>query len=136
MKKVLVLCTGNSCRSIMAEALINAELSEKGIRAFSAGSRPQGRVNPNAERVLKERAIWRDEYHSKAIEELDDEAPFDLLVTVCDKARESCPLYEKAAESLHIPYRDPDGMGYEAFQSTLQKMRKSLLPAVEECLSD
>jgi len=63
MKKVLVLCTGNSCRSIIAEALINKFLD--GVEAKSAGSNPTGKVNPNAVEVLKEIDAWDDKYYSK-----------------------------------------------------------------------
>ncbi|MCF6201823.1 MAG: arsenate reductase ArsC, partial [Hydrogenimonas sp.] len=78
MKKVLILCTGNSCRSIMAEGLVNSMLKDKGVEAFSAGSRPSGRVNPNAVKLLKERGAWSERYRSKSIEEVNKDGPFDL----------------------------------------------------------
>jgi len=65
MKNILILCTGNSCRSIIAEALINAKID--GVQAYSSGVNPSGRVNPNAKKVLQENGIWRDEYHSKLL---------------------------------------------------------------------
>ena len=64
MKKVLVLCTGNSCRSIIAEALINSELGDR-IEAYSSGVSASGLVNPNAKKILEIKNIWKDEYHSK-----------------------------------------------------------------------
>ncbi|MBT8349232.1 MAG: arsenate reductase ArsC, partial [Sulfurovum sp.] len=80
-KKVLILCTGNSCRSIIAEAMINAKLD--GIEADSSGVKASGRVNPNAEKLLKEKGIWKDAYHSKVLDEVIDNT-YDLIVTVCD----------------------------------------------------
>ena len=68
MKKVLILCTGNSCRSIIAEALVNAHL--KGIQAYSAGVRASGKVNAYAKRVLEKEGIWSDAYHSKTVDEI------------------------------------------------------------------
>ena len=65
MKKVLILCTGNSCRSIIAEALINAKLD--GIHADSSGVRASGRVNPNAKKLLEDKGIWQSKYHSKLL---------------------------------------------------------------------
>jgi len=105
-KKVLILCTGNSCRSIIAEALINAELD--GIEANSSGVKASGRVNPNAKKVLEEAGIWKDYYHSKTIDTVLDNA-YDLVVTVCDNAKETCPVFPKAVKTLHISFEDPDG---------------------------
>ncbi len=126
-KKVLILCTGNSCRSIIAEALINAELD--GIEADSSGVRASGRVNPNAKRVLEEAGIWKDTYHSKTINTVL-ENHYDLIVTVCDHAKETCPMFPKAVKTLHISFEDPDGKAYEAFQDTLTKIKKELLPTI------
>ncbi len=129
MKKVLVLCTGNSCRSIIAEALINHYLKGK-VKAFSAGSDPAGRVNENAKRVLKEEGAWRDEYRSKGIEEIEKYAPFDLLVTVCDNAKESCPDFHLARKKIHIGFEDPDGKGYLEFVKTKNLIKEKLLKAI------
>ena len=96
MKKVLILCTGNSCRSIIAEALINAKL--EGISADSSGVRASGRVNPNAKKLLEDKGIWKEEYHSKTIDKVIDNA-YDLVVTVCDHANETCPMFPKVKKS-------------------------------------
>ena len=77
-KKVLILCTGNSCRSIIAEALINAKLD--GIHADSSGVKASGRVNPNAKKLLEDKGIWKEEYHSKTIDKVIDNA-YDLVVS-------------------------------------------------------
>ncbi len=132
MKKVLILCTGNSCRSIIAEALVNRYLRPKGIKAFSAGSKPSGRVNPNAVKVLEKEGAWGEEYHSKSIDEISAEGPFDLVVTVCDNAKESCPVFPASVKTLHVGFEDPDGKGYEAFEKTKDLIKERLLPIVQK----
>ena len=129
MKKVLVLCTGNSCRSIIAEAILNAN----GIEAYSSGVKASGKVNPNAKKVLEENGIWRDEYHSKQLDEVMDIA-FDLVVTVCDNAYETCPVFPKQTKTIHIPFVDPDGKEYQEFIKTYDEIKKTLLPKVIENL--
>jgi len=130
-KKVLVLCTGNSCRSIIAEALINAKLD--GVEAKSSGVKASGKVNPNAKKLLEDKGIWKEEYHSKTLDTLlDDE--FDLVVTVCDHANESCPMFPKPAPKIHVGFEDPDGKGFEAFETTYKEIEEVLLPAVEKAL--
>lgn len=130
-KKVLILCTGNSCRSIIAEALINAKL--EGIDAESSGVKASGRVNPNAKKLLEEKGIWRDEYHSKTLETVINK-DFDLVVTVCDNAKETCPMFPKPVKTLHMSFEDPDGKGYEAFEETYAEIEEKLLPAVKEAV--
>ncbi|MRI57957.1 MAG: low molecular weight phosphatase family protein [Epsilonproteobacteria bacterium] len=127
MKRVLVLCTGNSCRSIIAEALINAEL--KGVLAQSAGSRPKGSVHPYAKKLLQTKGIWQEGYRSKGIEEVSGR--FDLVVSVCDDAKEACPTLP-GAKALHIPFDDPDGKEYEAFEKTFEQIRRKLLPKIKD----
>jgi len=132
MKKVLILCTGNSCRSIIAEALINKNLNN--MKAYSAGVNPKGKVNPNAEKVLRQEDAWQDEYHSKTIEELES-IEFDLVITVCDNAREVCPVFPKKVEVIHVGFEDPEGKSFEAFELTLQEIKEKLLPIVRKKLS-
>lgn len=131
MKKVLVLCTGNSCRSIIAEALINAKL--EGVEAKSSGVKASGKVNPNAKKLLEEKGIWRDEYHSKTLDTVIDEE-FDLIVTVCDHANETCPMFPRPTPKIHVGFEDPDGKGYEAFEATYKEIEEILLPKVKEKL--
>lgn len=131
MKKVLILCTGNSCRSIIAEALVNAKCD--GIEARSAGVRASGRVNPNARKVLEAHGIWEDRYHSKMLESVMDD-DFDLVVTVCDHAKETCPVFPKPVPKMHVGFEDPDGKLYEAFEKTYEEIRTILLPKIEEAL--
>ena len=131
MKKVLVLCTGNSCRSIIAEALINAKLD--GVEAKSSGVRASGKVNPNAKKLLEDKGIWKEEYRSKTIDKVLDEN-FDLIVTVCDHANETCPMFPRPVPKIHVGFEDPDGKGFEAFEATYKEIEEVLLPAVQKAL--
>lgn len=107
MKKVLVLCTGNSCRSIMAEALINS-LGKGRYSAVSAGSFPTGKVHPKSLETLARHNIDVKEPYSKSWDEFSD-VSFDLIITVCDQAAgETCPVFLGAPERLHWGTPDPD----------------------------
>jgi len=127
MKKVLILCTGNSCRSIIAEAVLNKYLD--GVEAQSSGVKASGKVNPNAKKVLQENGLWDDKYHSKTIDKVMD-TEFDLVVTVCDNAMESCPVFPKDTRVIHVGYEDPDGKNYKAFLKTLKLIKMKLTPIV------
>ena len=131
-KKVLILCTGNSCRSIIAEALINAEL--EAISADSSGVKASGKVNPNAKKVLENAGIWDEKYHSKTLENVINN-DYDLVVTVCDHAHETCPMFPKPVPKIHVSFEDPDGKGYEAFEETLAEIKEILLPKIVEALN-
>ncbi len=132
MKKVLILCTGNSCRSIIAEALINHDLSEC-VQAYSSGVAASGRVNPNAKQVLEQNNFWRDEYHSKVIEKVMD-IDFDLVVTVCGNAQETCPVFPGKVPVIHVGFEDPDGQEFDAFLQTFFEIRQKLIPIVKNKL--
>lgn len=129
-KNVLILCTGNSCRSIMAEALTNANLGEC-VFAQSSGVKASGKVNPHAQALLESKGYWRDEYHSKVIETVLD-TPFDLVVTVCDHAHETCPMFPKAVKTIHMGFEDPSGKAVEEYEKTLELIEKELLPVIKE----
>jgi arsenate reductase len=103
-RKVLFLCTGNSCRSQMAEAIVNARLADE-WQAFSAGTRPAGYVHPKAIAVLAEIGIPH-QGRSKSVEELRD-LDFDLVITVCDSAAEECPIWLGRGKRVHHGYPDP-----------------------------
>jgi len=103
-KKVLFLCTGNSCRSQMAEAWVN-ELRSEEWKAFSAGIEKHG-MNPNVISVMAESGVEMTGHYSKKFEELKDQH-FDLVVTVCDHASEFCPSLPNASTVKHIPFDDP-----------------------------
>ena len=102
--KVLFLCTGNSCRSQMAEAIVNARLSND-WRAFSAGTVPAGYVHPKALQVLEEIGITH-KGESKSTDQFR-EMDLDLVVTVCDDAAENCPVWLGKGKRVHLGFPDP-----------------------------
>ena len=104
--KVLVLCTGNSCRSVMAEALIN-HLGRGRYRAWSAGSVPAGHVHLKSIETLQRHGIDPGQPRSKSWDEFAEQ-PFDLVITVCDQAAgESCPLFPGTPKKLQWSTPDP-----------------------------
>jgi arsenate reductase len=103
-RKVLFLCTGNSCRSQLAEAIVNARMGDK-WEAVSAGTYPSGYVHPNAIRVLKEIGV-EHQGRSKSADEFRN-VPFDLVVTVCDSAAEECPVWLGQGKRMHLGFPDP-----------------------------
>ena len=103
-RKVLFLCTGNSCRSQMAEAIVNARLGDA-WEAYSAGTRPAGYVHPLALRALAEIGIGH-EGRSKHADEYRG-VPFELVVTVCDDAAENCPVWLGQGKRVHLGFPDP-----------------------------
>jgi arsenate reductase len=124
---VLFLCTGNSCRSILAEATFN-HLAPSGWRAMSAGSRPTGQVHPRSLALLKREGIATDGYHSKSWDELP-EAPH-IVITVCASAAgETCPAYLRPALRAHWGVADPahatgtDAEIDAAFMNTYRTLR-------------
>lgn len=104
IKKVLFLCTGNSCRSQLAEAIVNHDLNGQWI-AFSAGTEPAGYVHPRAIQVLEELGIHH-QGRSKSVEEFHG-AQLDLVITVCDSASETCPVWLGRERKVHIGFPDP-----------------------------
>ncbi len=104
MKKVLFLCTGNSCRSQMAEAIVNARLGAE-WEAASAGTKPAGFVHPKAIAALAEIGI-QHEGKSKLADEFRS-VEFDLVVTVCDSAAEECPVWLGKGRRVHHSFFDP-----------------------------
>ncbi len=106
MLNVLVLCTGNSCRSVMGEALLN-HLGKGRITAFSAGSHPLGKINEGALATLRRHQLPDTGYKSQSWEEFFDQ-PIDIVITVCDNAAaETCPVYLNKAVRVHWGVSDP-----------------------------
>ncbi len=103
-RKVLFLCTGNSCRSQMAEAIVNAWLGDT-WQAVSAGTRPAGYIHPKALEALSEIGI-QHEGRSKRADEFKG-VDFDLVVTVCDSAAEECPVWLGKGKRVHHSFPDP-----------------------------
>jgi arsenate reductase len=103
-KKILVLCTGNSARSQMGEGLFRAEGGGE-FDVFSAGTRPSS-VRPEAIAVMKEIGIDISGHRSKSVDEFSGQ-PFDYVVTVCDNARDNCPVFPSGSERIHWSLEDP-----------------------------
>lgn len=128
--RILILCTGNSARSQIAEAL----LARKGADRFqvaSAGSRPAGRVNPLAVKVLAEAGIDWSGRSPKGLEGLDRE-PWDFVITVCDRAKEACPIFPGQPIMAHWGMPDPaevegeDETKLRAFRETLMVLNRRI----------
>jgi arsenate reductase (thioredoxin) len=103
-RRVLILCTGNSCRSQIAEAIVNHDLAGKWL-AESAGTQPAGMVHPLAIQVLAEIGISH-QGGSKSVERFRGQ-PFDVVITVCGDAEENCPLWLGQGKRIHIGFPDP-----------------------------
>ncbi len=128
---VLVLCTGNSCRSVLGEALLN-HLGKGRFKAFSAGSHPVGRINENALATLARHGLPTEGYHSKSWDALE-EAQIDIMISVCDSAAgEACPVYLGKAVRGHWGLPDPahvEGSEEEviaAFEATYAALEKRI----------
>ncbi len=105
MKTVLILCTGNSCRSQMAQ-VIWQELGGGQWKAESAGSKPSGYVHPLALVAIEEIGLSVEGLESKSVDPFIDQE-IELAVTVCDNAKEACPVLPGVAQTLHWPFDDP-----------------------------
>jgi arsenate reductase len=131
-KTVLILCTGNSCRSQMAEVLLNHDLGDK-VRALSAGTKPQPKVADGAIEALKLAGLNADGLYPKDVDAVMNE-DIDLVVTVCDNAKETCPIFPKPVPSIHLPFHDPHGEPLESFIAVRDDIRNRLVAAVREKL--
>ncbi len=129
---VLVLCTGNSCRSQMAEALLNHDLAGR-VRAVSAGTRPQPKVADGAIEALKLAGLPTEGLYPKDVDVLMND-DIDLVITVCDNAKESCPVFPRPVRAIHLPFHDPHGEPLESFLAVRDDIRARLVPAVREAL--
>ena len=138
-KQVLFLCTGNSCRSQMAEGLVNHFLGHA-WEAHSAGTQPSGYVHPLAIQTMLELGINISGSRSKSVEEFRG-ARFDLVVTVCDDAAENCPLWLGEGQVVHIGFPDParaTGSHIEqlhVFRQVRDAIRQEVLAYLEEELA-
>ena len=134
MKKVLFLCTGNSCRSQMAEAIVNARLGDE-WHAVSAGTKPVGYVHPKVLAALNEIGI-QHEGRSKLADEFRG-TDFDLVVTVCDSAAEECPVWIGKGKRTHHSFPDPakaQGTDEEImaiFRSVRDEIEKEIIPMLQ-----
>lgn len=128
--KVLFLCTGNSCRSQIAQGWA-AHLKGEVMEAYSAGIWPVP-VNPRAIAVMKEAGVDISEHRSKHVDELAG-IDFDYVVTVCDNAREMCPVFEGEARLFHRNFEDPSFMigSEEEVMAAFRKVRDEIKAFVE-----
>jgi arsenate reductase len=131
-KTVLVLCTGNSCRSQMAESILNHDLQGI-VRGLSAGTVPQPKVADGAIAALTLAGLPTSGLHPKDVDAVIAE-PIDLVVTVCDNARESCPVFPRPVPRIHLPFHDPHGEPQESFIAVRDDIRARLIPAVLQAL--
>ncbi len=134
-KRVLVLCTGNSCRSQMAEGWINHLLGES-WEAHSAGTAPAARVHPLAVRAMAEAGVDISGGKPQHVRIYLDQ-PWDLVVTVCDSAQETCPAFPRPVEKRHLSFFDPaaaEGTADEkmaVFRRVRDEIRDRLVPELE-----
>lgn len=132
MFTVLILCTGNSCRSQMAEAILNHDLAGQ-VRAISAGTRPQPAVAAGAIAALQLAELPTEGLYPKDVDVFMHEH-VDLVVTVCDNAKEACPVFPQAVRTLHLPFHDPHGESLASFVAVRNDIRQHLVAAVCENL--
>ena len=137
-RRILILCTGNSARSQMAEALINAR--HQFWHAESAGTQPADRVNPYALRALDEIGIQSADAKPKHVRQFIG-APFDLVITVCDDANENCPVWLGQGRRIHIGFPDPakatgtDEEILAAFRQVRQAIERQIVNRLDDLLA-
>ncbi len=121
VQRILILCTGNSCRSQMAEGILKS--FDANIEVYSAGTQPASRVSSKAINVMKEIGIDISHAHPKHVDKFLDQS-FDYVITVCDHAKETCPFFTgNVTHRLHIGFDDPtDVIGTE--EEVLQEFRR------------
>ncbi len=130
---VLILCTGNSCRSQMAEVILNHDLAGK-VHAVSAGTKPQPKVADGAIAALKDAGLPTEGLFPKDADGFLD-TDIALVVTVCDNAKETCPIFPRPVPRIHVPFHDPHGEPLESFLTVRDDIRERLVKAVRESLS-
>jgi len=129
-KRILILCTGNSARSQMAEGLLRSEAGDR-VDVFSAGTKPSD-VRPEAVQVMRELGIDISGHRSKSVDEFRGQE-FTYVITVCDNANESCPVFPGNTKRLHLPFDDPAAVqGTEeqrraAFRTIRDQIRRKLI---------
>lgn len=130
-KKVLFLCTGNSCRSQMAEGWANYLRGDE-VEGFSAGVNP-GRVNERAIAIMKEAGVDISGHTSKHVDDLCG-IEFDLVVTVCDNAKEQCPVYHGKTKVVHNQFDDPSEViaTDEIIKSEFRRVRDEIRDFIKE----
>ena len=130
-RKVLFLCTGNSARSQMAEGILR-HLAGDRFEVFSAGTRPVG-LNPNAVTAMAEIGINIAESRSKSVDEFASQQ-FDYVFTVCDSAKESCPIFPGGGRRLHQSFEDPAAAPADQQLGVFRKVRDQIADRLQEFL--
>ena len=115
--KILVVCTGISCRSQIAEGLIKNRFPD--FEVFSAGTHPESNVNPYAVRVMQENEIDISSHYPKLVDDFLD-TEFDYVLTVCDSANELCPVFPNAKNRIHKSFVDPKRDHYDSEEHALK----------------
>lgn len=123
MKKILVLCTGNSCRSQMLEAWLRY-FSNGRFEVYSAGVETHG-VNPDAIHFMKEVGVDMSGHTSNLVDEYLN-MEFDLVITVCDHAKESCPVFPKTQRTIHRAFDDPSKVSIDEKEGSFREVRDLL----------
>lgn len=132
MFTVLILCTGNSCRSQMAEAIVNHEFRGQ-VKALSAGTQPQPQVATGAIEALHLAGLETTGLYPKDASVFLD-TPIDLVITVCDNAQEACPIFPRPVPQVHLPFHDPHGEPLASFIQVRDEIRARLIPVVRAAL--
>lgn len=122
-QRVLILCTGNSARSQMAEGLLH-NLAGDRFEVFSAGTKPAG-LNPNAVRALAELGIDISGHRSKSVDEYAGQQ-FDYVITVCDNAKESCPFFPGGGQRVHHSFEDPAAAPADQQPAVFRRVRDEI----------
>lgn len=132
-QRVLVICTGNAARSQMAEAWIR-HLAGDRVEVHSAGTHPW-KLHPMVPEVMGEVGVSTEGQWSKSVNRFVDQH-FDLVVTVCDSAAESCPVFPNAGERLHWPFEDPAMVPVEEQAEVFRRVRDEIREAAEDWVDD
>ena len=130
--RILILCTGNSCRSQMAEGFLKSFDSE--LAVYSAGTEPELQVNPKAVQVMKEIGIDISDNFTKSVNFFTHKS-FDFVITVCDNAKETCPIFlGKVENKIHIGFEDPSKINGNESEvlSAFRKTRDEIKEAFKE----
>jgi arsenate reductase len=132
MKNILVVCNENSARSIITEALIKFNF-KNAINCYSAGLQQEGEVDQNTIKAIKEFGISTKNLYSKTIDSLKD-INFDLLICVCDNAKEHIPSYLSNIKLIHHGFENPNGKKFFEYLKTIHNINTTLMPQIKEQL--
>ena len=132
-QRVLILCTGNSARSQMAEGLLRSLAGDR-FEVFSAGIKPVG-LNPNAVVAMREIGIDISQHRSKSLDEFAGQ-PFDYVITVCDNAREACPFFPGAGKRIHHSFEDPAAAPSDQQLEVFRRVREQITARLSEFIDN